>query len=101
MYEFETELWRHQGDAAWFFVTVPQERSDDIRESLAGPRRGFGSVRVQVTIGSSTWKTSVFPQSNEGSYVLPVKKAVRQAEGIDEGDVVSIQLRVLDDVVDD
>lgn len=98
MYRFEADLWRYSGDAAWFFVTVPEQQSADIRESLVGPRRGFGSVRVQVTVGQSTWRTSVFPQSKEGTYVLPVKKAVRQAEGIDEGEPVAVALDVLDDV---
>jgi hypothetical protein len=37
-----------------------------------GLRRGFGSVRVRATIGSSTRTTPIFPGSQSG-YVLPVK----------------------------
>lgn len=96
VHRFDTDLWRYQGDAAWFFVTVPQDVSDDIRESVVGPRRGFGSVRVRATVGGTVWSTSVFPQSKEGTFVLPVKKAVRQAEGVDEGDLISVTLEVLD-----
>ena len=47
--------------------------------STTGARRGFGSVRVRATIGSSTWTTSIFPASQAG-YVLPVKRPVRVAE---------------------
>ena len=56
----------------------------------------FGAVRVRVTVGATTWSTSVFPDSKQGSYVLPVKKAVRVAEGLDDGDDVEVTLEVLD-----
>ncbi len=47
---------------AWVFLTVPGDVSDDIRIE-SGPPAGFGSVRVEVTIGSTTWRTSVFPDA--------------------------------------
>ena len=58
-------------------------------------RRGFGGVRVEATIGTSTWRTSVFPQS-DGAYVLPLKRAVRDREGIEPDAVVLVGLAVLD-----
>lgn len=93
---FEAELWEWESRAAWFFVTVPPEESDDIRE-MAPDERGFGSVRVEVDIGESRWRTSVFPDKSIGCYVLPVKKAVRMAEGIEPGDKVDVTLRLLED----
>jgi len=96
--EFEAELWlwsARQGDS-WVFVTAPEEVSDEIRD-LAGPPRGFGSVRVEVTIGATTWRTSVFPDSaGAGTFALPVKKAVRRAEDLDVGDVARVALRVIE-----
>ena len=56
---------------------------------------GFGSLRVEVTIGSTTWRTSVFPDTKRGTYLLPVKKQVRTAEGLAGGSVCSIELRVV------
>lgn len=94
MHRFEAELWRWEGDAPWHFLTVPVDVSDLVLEQ-SGPRRGFGSVRVQVTVGTSTWRTSVFPDSKRGAYVLPVKKAVRTDEQIDVGDRVDVVLEVL------
>ncbi|MDP3714098.1 MAG: DUF1905 domain-containing protein [Mycobacteriales bacterium] len=91
-YRFDAELWEHAGEAAWHFVTVPAELSEDLRGD-AGPRRGFGSVRVRVTIGGSTWSTSVFP-SAAGPFLLPVKKAVRRAEELEAGDTVAVELVV-------
>ncbi len=78
------------------FVTVPADLSADIR-AISGERRGFGSVRVEVTIGVTTWRTSVFPDSTTRCFVLPVKKAVRTAEDIEVGELARVGLRVLDE----
>lgn len=83
---FRAELWEHSpGDpGSWHFLTVPAEVSDDIRFE-AGPRGGFGSIRVQVRIGSEVWRTSLFPDAATGGLVLPVKKSVRQAADLVAG----------------
>jgi len=92
--EFEGEVWRWDARTdSWFFTSLPPELSADIRE-IPRPQRGFGSVRVRARIGGSTWTTSIFPGTD--AYVLPLKKAVRDAEGFGEGDVVVVALEVLD-----
>lgn len=91
---FTSPLWRWEAQDAWRFVSVPADLTDAIRLS-GGPPRGFGSVRVEATVGATTWRTSVFPDSHRGSYVLPVKKAVRRAEDLDDGDQVTVTLRLL------
>jgi hypothetical protein len=96
--DFEAELWRwnaRQADS-WVFVSVPDEASAEIRDRSEGPRRGFGAVRVRVTIGASTWTTSIFPDSARGCYVLPVKRAVRVAEELDVGDVAPVTIELID-----
>lgn len=90
---FRAELWEWDGKGGWFFLTLPDELADDIRARTDdGLRRGFGSVRVEVTIGGSTWRTSVFPDTASGSFVLPVKKQVRTAERIEPGETVDVAL---------
>lgn len=96
MYRFDAELWLHVGEAAWYFVTLPEDASDDIEARTVDQARGFGSVRVRVTVGATTWATSVFPDSKRGAYVLPMKKTVRKAEGLEDDDVVSIVLELVD-----
>lgn len=93
-YAFTGELWRWQ-DGSWYFVTLPPDLSADLRMD-AGPPRGFGSVRVEAEVGASVWRTSVFPQKETGSFVLPVKKAIRTAEGLHDGDACEVVLRLLE-----
>lgn len=92
---FTAELWRWEAQSSWFFISVPEDVSAMIRERPRPPR-GFGSVRVRVTVGRSTWTTSVFPDASRGVYVLPMKKPVRTAESLDEGDPADVVLEVLE-----
>ena len=90
-------LWIWKGsDAAgrWYFVTVPEEQSAEIKAHAFGTPRGFGSVKVEASIGEVTWRTSVFPL-NSGGYVLPVKKEIRCRAGIGAGDEVTATLELL------
>jgi hypothetical protein len=95
---FEAELWIWDARRAdsWTFVSLPAEVSEEIRQLAAGRPRGFGSVRVRVTVGGSTWPTSIFPDSARGTYVLPVKRAVRTAEDLDAGDVARVTVELPD-----
>jgi hypothetical protein len=82
--------------ASVVFVTLPEDLSEEIRSQPREPRPGFGSLRVEVTCGSSVWKTSIFPSTGARYYVLPVKKAVRVAEGIAVPDEAEFSIQLLE-----
>lgn len=52
---------------------------------------------VRPTLGTSSWETSVFPDTERGSYLLPVKGDVRRKEPVEAGDVVTLRLDVTAD----
>ena len=78
--------WDARTDSAWFFTDLPSDLSEAIHE-MQDPSlsRGFGAVRVRVTVGGSAWTTSIFPSAG-GSYTLPLKKSVRDRAGHCEGE---------------
>ena len=76
------KVWKYSGKAAWYFFTIDKKVSAEIKK-FSGKRIGWGSVRVTVKIGETTWKTSVFP-SKTGVYELPIKAAIRKKEMIEE-----------------
>jgi arginine/ornithine N-succinyltransferase beta subunit len=92
-------LWRWttaSAPAAWHFITIDGAAGEALGATalmrrLEGLAKGFGSLRVEARIGDSAFKTSVFP-SRELGWLLPVKAAVRKAEGIGEGDAVTVEL---------
>ena len=94
-WDFDAEVWLWKSDAAWHFITLPVEVADEI-EDMPMNRGGFGSVRVEVSIGSSTWRTSIFPSKEHASFVLPIKKQVRQAQGLSVGDTCSVHLALVE-----
>jgi hypothetical protein len=49
-------------------------------------------IPVAARIAGTDFTTSLFPK--DGGYVVPLKLAVRRAEGLDVGDVVTIRLTV-------
>lgn len=95
--EFDSEVfrWDAREASSWYFAAVPAELSAEIRE-IPRPHRGFGSVRVRARVGGSAWQTSIFPDAARGGYVLPLKKAVRDAEHLVDGAPVTVRLEVLD-----
>lgn len=97
-YEFDAELWLWQARQtdSWTFLSLPTDVADEVLD-LAGPfSRGFGSLRVEVAVGGTVWRTSIFPDSGRRTYVLPIKKAVRRAENLAAGDGVRVQIELLD-----
>lgn len=77
------------------FMNVPEGLSGEIKAHALMVRRGFGSVRVEVTLNDVTWRTSVFPQKS-GGYFLPVKRDVVRKTDISPDDEVSVTLELLD-----
>jgi len=94
--DFEARLrpWDARKHDSWTFVDLPTDAADEIADVAEGVSRGFGSVRVEVTIGTTTWRTSIFPDAE--TYVLPIKAAVRRAESVEVGDVARVRLRLVD-----
>lgn len=94
-FTFRAPLWLWKEGATWHFITVPEEPSAAIKSFAPEAKRGFGSVRMSVKIGQTTWRTSVFPSRETGGYILPIKKAVRTAEGLNVGDTAKVTLEIL------
>lgn len=88
-FTFTSKVVMWPGDAAWYFAYLDDKQSKKLREMPKGPRRGFGAIKVKAKIGKTEFVTSLFPMK-EGPYVLPLKKSLRRAEGIDAGDKVKI-----------
>lgn len=87
---FSGEIWFWKGPAPWYFVTVPVEQCHELEAASRLVSYGWGMIPVRAQIGATEWPTSLFPK--DGRYVVPVKASVRKAEGLDEGDTVTVAL---------
>lgn len=90
--EFQGEIWYWRGPAPWYFITVPEAVSQYLRDVSPAVSYGWGMIPVRAIIGRTSWETSLFPK--DGLYVVPLKAIVREAEGLDEGEIASVRLTV-------
>ena len=90
---FKAKVWIYEGPSPWYFITVPKKESGELKEMFGPYHRGWGSIPVRVTIGESSWKTSIFWEK-KGTYILPIKKEIRRAENIGNGDLVTLGLLI-------
>lgn len=91
-YEVRGAVWLYPGPAAWHFITVPQKLSRTIFDTFGAVHRGWRSLPLDVTVGKTRWKTSMFWDTKEKGYILPLKAEVRKKEGIKDGDRISLRI---------
>src|SRR5688500_9043460 len=95
-FTFDANVWRHPGDAAWHFVTIPSEISDEIQARTGGDGRAFGTVPVTVRLGETEWSTSLFADTHRDAYLMPIKAQIRRKERLVDGDAARLTI-IIDD----
>ncbi|MFJ1753409.1 DUF1905 domain-containing protein [Kitasatospora sp. NPDC088134] len=87
---FTARLIEWRGPSPYYFLPVPAEQADDIREHAARTSYGWGVVPVRAVIGGTAFTTSLIPRG--GAFLLPVKNAVRKPLGLVPGDEATASL---------
>ena len=93
-YELKSRVVVYLGMGGWRFLVIPKKQGGEIRKKFAGQAKGWGSIPVSVSIGNTTWNTSIFPDKKSGSYLLPLKAKVRVAEKITDDSIISFGMGV-------
>ena len=94
IYAFTAAVYEWPARKNWFFVSLPEHASGEIADTPRAPS-GFGAVRVRAKIGDSEWTTSIFPGAAR-EYSLPLKQSVRDSECIAPGDLIAVEIELLD-----
>lgn len=95
-YTMTEKVYLYPGESAnWHFVPVTKKIGQEIKEKYGKAARGFGSLKVEVTLGKSVWQTSIFPDKYSGSYILFLKAKVRKDEDIEAGDKVKFTIKLI------
>jgi len=92
-FTFDAELWLYSGPTQWHFITLPVDIADEIKFFIKS-RNGFGSIRLSATVGTTKWKTSIFPYKEANSFIMPMKKDVRVREGLHLGGVATVNIYI-------
>jgi len=89
---FEAEVIHWRGPSPYFYAPVPQGLADEVRSLARIASYGWGVVPVEARLAEVAFTTSLFPK--DGTYLVPLKDAVRRAAGVTAGDRVSVRVRV-------
>ncbi len=89
---FRGPLWHWRGPSPFHFVTVPSAEAEAVADLAPTVTSGWGMGPVTVAIGRTSATTSLWPK--DGGYIVPVKAALRAAEGLEVGDEVEVTLTV-------
>ena len=81
------------GNLGWHFVYLPKDLAKKIKEKAK--TYGGGFVRIEAKIGKTKWETSLFPYKREETYLICIKKQVREKEDIFAGETVKVSLRFI------
>ncbi len=90
--EISGELFTWRGPSPFHFVRVPDDPAAELADAAALVTYGWGMIPVTARTGATTWTTSLYPK--DGGYLVPVKDAVRRAERLEVGVVLTIVLTV-------
>lgn len=90
--EFEAMVIEWRGPAPFFYARLPDEVAAEITRIRKLVTYGWGVIPVEAVIDGVSFATSLFPR--EGTYLLPLKDAVRQRIGVTVGDVVAVAMQV-------
>jgi hypothetical protein len=90
-FEFDGRVIEWRGPAPFYFVAIPKEESDDIKD-LAKGIEYWGQVPVTARIGDTEFSTALFPK--DGRYLLPLKKSVRDSARVGLDQIVAVELDV-------
>lgn len=91
---FSGEVWFWRGPPPFHFVTVPLEYGADIRAIAGEVTYGWGMNPCEVTVGTTTFETALWPKNE--TYIVGLKKAVRDRERIAIDDDITVVLRIGD-----
>ncbi|HSR89257.1 MAG TPA: DUF1905 domain-containing protein [Candidatus Udaeobacter sp.] len=93
-YKIKAVVWIYPGPGGWHFISIPKKISEEIKNNFAKLKKGWGSLPVTITVGKTTWQTSIFPDTKMGVYLLPFKAEARKKERIIKGIEIKINLEI-------
>ena len=91
-FRFESTVIYWRGPAPFFYAPIPADELERLRPAAKAVTYGWGVVPVEATIGGVTFTTSLFPK--DGTFLLPIKAAVRRQAEITAGDTIAVEMRI-------
>jgi hypothetical protein len=93
-YTIKSLIWQHSATGGWFFVSLPDEVSKEIRENLKWMEEGWGRLKASAKIGESEWESAIWYDTKRSTYLLPLKSEIRKKEKLKLDQEVTVIVRI-------
>ncbi len=91
-YEFAAVIWKHSSTGSWYFVSLPEHLSQEIRENLKWQEEGWGRMKACASLFELKWDTAIWFDKKRNTYLLPLKAEIRNQANLRDGDEIDIRL---------
>jgi len=91
-YSFSAKLWSYNVKGGWFFISLPANISKEIREHLKWQEEGWGRMKAFATIKEIEWDTAIWFDKKLDTYLLPVKKNIREKANLKLDDIIAVSI---------
>ena len=91
LFDFKASVWQHNG-GGWFFVSLPEELSNEIRENLQWQEEGWGRMKAKAECNEVNWETAIWYDTKHKTYILPLKADVRKKAKLSPNDEVEVSI---------
>jgi len=89
-YTFSEKVWQYDAPGGWYFVSLPENISREIRAMLKSEEEGWGRLKATAQVGKSEWKTAIWFDSKRDTYLLALNADIRKKEHIETGEVITV-----------
>lgn len=93
-YDFSAKIWQYDGPNGWYFVSLPKNFSKEIRENLKWQEEGWGRLKASAKIGNYEWKTAIWFDTKQNTYLLPLKADIRTKCNLEKEQVINVSIFV-------
>lgn len=87
------KVWIYPGVGGWHFIYVEKEMAAKIKK--VARTYGAGFVKVEATLGKTSWTTALFPSNKSETYLLSIKSAIRKKEDVWDGDDIKVKIKLI------
>ncbi len=92
MLSFSAPVIYWRGPAPFHYARLPPQPAAEIARVKRVASYGWGAIPVTATIDGVSFTTSLFPR--DGTYLLPLKAAVRHELGVTVDDVIEVAMTI-------
>lgn len=92
-FSFSAKVFIWPGDLGWYFVYLPKDLAEKVKK--VSSIYGAGFVKIKVKVGKTEWQTSLFPFKRENTYLVCIKKSVREKEDVFAGEEIGVSFYLI------